>query len=97
MEPLKEFSKTLLTLDNCIIPKERLLDTPSAKDGMSKDLEIDIRINGCECIQSAGMLLKLPQVSVLFRMWALIRIFFVGSNGHCSNHISAFLLCKIHS
>ena len=63
MEPLKEFGKILLTLDNCVVPRERLLNTPSAKDGMTKDVEIDIRIRGCECIQSAGLLLKLPQVS----------------------------------
>lgn len=99
MEPLKEFSKTVLTLDNCIIPKERLLNTPSAKDGMSKDVEIDIRIKGCECIQSAGMLLKLPQVSTRL-IWAIIGInvlSFTGCNGHCTNLISPFLLCKIHS
>ena len=63
MEPIKEFDKTVLTLDNCIIPRGRLLNTPSSKDGMSRDTEIDIRIKGCECIQSAGLLLKVPQVS----------------------------------
>ena len=65
MEPLKEFSKTILTLDNCIIPKERLCNTPSSKDGMTRSTEVDIRIKGCECIQAAGVLLKLPQVSKL--------------------------------
>lgn len=62
MEPIKEFSRTVLSLDNCIIPTERLLETPSIKDGMSHDLETDLRIVGCEYIQSAGMLLRLPQV-----------------------------------
>ena len=62
MEPIKEFSRTVLSLDNCIIPTERLLETPSIKDGMNHDLETDLRIVGCEYIQSAGLLLKLPQV-----------------------------------
>ncbi|KAL5490932.1 hypothetical protein EMCRGX_G016135 [Ephydatia muelleri] len=64
MEPIKEFSRTVLSLDNCIIPTERLLETPSIKDGMSHDLETDLRIVGCEYIQSAGMLLRLPQVAM---------------------------------
>ena len=63
MEPIKEFSRTVLSLDNCIVPMERLLQTPSMKDGMSHDLETDLRIVGCEYIQSAGLLLRLPQVS----------------------------------
>ncbi len=64
MEPLKEFGKTELTLDNCVIPNERLLNTPSSKDGVSHELETDLRIVGCEYIQSAGLLLKLPQVGL---------------------------------
>ena len=62
MEPLKEFSSTKLTLYNCVIPEDRLRNTPSSKDGMCHDTEIDLRMKGCECIQSAGLLLKLPQV-----------------------------------
>ena len=62
MDPIKEFSKTVLSLDNMIIPNERLLNTPSSKDGVSHELEVDLRIVGCEYIQSAGLLLKLPQV-----------------------------------
>lgn len=64
MEPIKEFSKTVLTLDNCIVPREKLLNTPSAQDGVSHELEVDLRLVGCEYIQTAGLLLKLPQVSV---------------------------------
>lgn len=63
MDPIKEFHKTVLSLDNCIIPNERLINTPSSRDGMSHDLEVDLRIVGCEYIQSAGLLLRLPQVS----------------------------------
>lgn len=63
MDPIKDFHKTVLSLDNCIIPNERLINTPSSRDGMSHDLEVDLRIVGCEYIQSAGLLLRLPQVS----------------------------------
>ena len=62
MEPTREFSKTVLTLDNCIVPREKLLNTPSAQDGVSHELEVDLRLVGCEYIQTAGLLLKLPQV-----------------------------------
>ena len=63
MEPLKEFSKIALSLDNCIVPKERLLNTPSRQDGVGSELEVKLRLLGCECIQTAGLLLKLPQVT----------------------------------
>lgn len=63
MEPLKEFSRIVLSLENSIIPDERLRETPSAKDKVSHELEADLRITGCEYLQSAGTLLKLPQVS----------------------------------
>ena len=64
MEPIKEYSKILLSLDNCIVPKERLLNTPSRQDGVGCELEVKLRLLGCECIQTAGLLLKLPQVSL---------------------------------
>ena len=63
MDPIKEFSRTLLSLENCIVPKERLLNTPSRQDGVGRELEVNLRLAGCECIQTAGLLLKLPQVS----------------------------------
>lgn len=62
MEPRKEFGKSVLSLENCIIPAESLIGTPSRKDGVSQSLEVDLRITGCEYIQSAGLLLRLPQV-----------------------------------
>lgn len=64
MDPVKDFSRTQLSLDNCIIPNERLLNTPSSKDGCSHELEVDLRIVGSEYIQSAGLLLRLPQVAM---------------------------------
>ena len=75
MESVKEFSHIALSLDNCIIPDERLRNTPSFKDGMDHDLEVDIRITGCEFIQSAGLLLKLPQVSLRIHRYASLSSF----------------------
>ena len=49
------------TLDNFYVSKEDLADSPSRKDGISVDTERDQRIYGCELIQEAGILLRLPQ------------------------------------
>ena len=90
MEPIKEYSKTELTLENLVIPDERLLNTPSAKDGMPRDVEVNLRVTGCEYIQSAGLLLRLPQVSTVLNLsishfyisslpWPLHRFSFIVS------------------
>lgn len=59
----KSYGKIVLTLKNCLLPEEKLVLTPSQNDGLDRDTEIDLRIYGCELIQTAGILLKLPQVS----------------------------------
>lgn len=48
-------------LDNFYMSKEDLADSPSRKDGVSPEVERDQRIYGCEMIQEAGILLRLPQ------------------------------------
>lgn len=58
----KPYGKVLLTLKNQLLPEEKLVNTPSQSDGLSIDAETDLRIYGCELIQTAGILLKLPQV-----------------------------------
>ena len=63
----KDFSKVVLTLRNVLIPCERLTPTPSTIDGLDAEIETDLRILGCELIQTAGILLKLPQVSLKSR------------------------------
>ena len=55
--------KALLSLENCILPEDKIQHTPSAADGISAEDEMELRILGCDFIQSAGILLKLPQVS----------------------------------
>lgn len=60
----KVYSEVFLAIDNSIIPEERLSTTPSMLDGLDHETETDLRILGCELIQSAGILLRLPQVTV---------------------------------
>lgn len=59
----RNYGKIILTLENAILPSEKLESiTVSQEDGLSRDIELDLRILGCELIQTAGILLKLPQV-----------------------------------
>ena len=60
-----EYGSVFISLDNCVIPADKLDKTPSALDGLDGELEIDLRIVGCEYIQTAGILLKLPQVKTI--------------------------------
>ena len=58
----RDFSEVILTLENVLIPQERLSPTPSMLDGLDSETEMDLRILGCELIQTSGILLRLPQV-----------------------------------
>ena len=57
-----QFGKIVLSLENSILPFEKLETTPSVQDGLDAEYEIDLRILGCELIQMSGILLRLPQV-----------------------------------
>ena len=50
------------SLEIPLLPHEKLYPTPSMNDSLSFDDEFDLRLIGCELIQTAGRLLKLPQV-----------------------------------
>lgn len=65
----KPYGTIVLTLKNCLLPDEKLAVTPSQTDGLDRDTETDLRIYGCELIQTAGILLKLPQVSVFIAVF----------------------------
>lgn len=60
----RKYGKIIITLENSLIPEDRLDSTPSVQDGLDKEVETDLRILGCELIQSSGILLKLPQVAM---------------------------------
>lgn len=63
----RNYGKIVLTLENAILNSEKLdSQTVSQEDGLSIDIETDLRILGCELIQTAGILLKLPQVRKIY-------------------------------
>ena len=61
-----QYGHIRLDISNSVLPLDKLSTTPSAKDGLSEDVEMQIRSFGCEMIQLAGKLLKLPQVNITF-------------------------------
>lgn len=61
------YSGVLITLENCLLPDDKLRFTPSMSSGLDTDTETDLRVVGCELIQAAGILLRLPQVRELPR------------------------------
>lgn len=52
-----------ITLDNNLLPVEKLTCPPSLADGLDLETENRLRFLGCELIQTASILLKLPQVN----------------------------------
>ncbi|XP_069069391.1 cyclin-L1 isoform X3 [Pleurodeles waltl] len=73
------YSKVYLTIDNSLIPDERLSPTPSMLDGLDLNSETDLRILGCEMLQSAGILLRLPQVAMATGQVLFHRFFYSKS------------------
>uniref|UniRef100_A0A4W4GAD1 Cyclin-L1 n=1 Tax=Electrophorus electricus TaxID=8005 RepID=A0A4W4GAD1_ELEEL len=75
----KVYSEVFLTIDNSLIPEEKLSPTPSMLDGLDLHTETDLRILGCELIQSAGILLRLPQVAMATGQVLFHRFFYSKS------------------
>ncbi|XP_051556056.1 cyclin-L1-like isoform X1 [Myxocyprinus asiaticus] len=75
----KVYSEVFLAIDNSTIPEERLATTPSMLDGLDHETETDLRILGCELIQSAGILLRLPQVAMATGQVLFQRLFYSKS------------------
>lgn len=57
------YGQIIISLENIILPETKFEQTPSQQDGLDRETEFDLRILGCELIQTAGILLKLPQVT----------------------------------
>ncbi|KAI8989585.1 cyclin-like protein [Pilobolus umbonatus] len=66
-------------LNNPLASLEQLEVTVSRKDGISEELEEDLRNYGAELIESAGILLKLPQVAMATAQVLFQRFFFMSS------------------
>ena len=65
----QRFGHIVLDISNSVLPLDKLAATPSSNDGLSEDLEHQIRSFGCELIQLAGKLLKLPQVTQTYLLY----------------------------
>jgi len=74
-----EYAGVQLSIDNYVIPLEKLSPTPSGIDGLDIQTEDDLRYLGCELIQDAGLLLKLPQVAMATAQVLYQRFFFSKS------------------
>ncbi|CEI97071.1 hypothetical protein RMCBS344292_11212 [Rhizopus microsporus] len=68
-----------MSLHNPLASLEQLETTVSRKDGIPEDLEEDLRNYGAELIQSAGILLKLPQVAMATAQVLFQRFFYMAS------------------
>lgn len=75
----KNYGKIVLTLYNCLLPESVFKETPSQADGLDIETETDLRILGCELIQTAGILLKLPQVAMATGQIYLQRFYYSKS------------------
>ncbi|CAL8353476.1 cyclin-L1 isoform X1 [Gadus morhua] len=85
----KLYSGVTLTLDNCRVPAERLQSSPSADHGLTSIAEEQLRMRGCELIQAAGILLKLPQVAMATGQILFQRFFYCKSFvRHCAEMVA---------
>ncbi|KAI7866433.1 cyclin-like protein [Spinellus fusiger] len=68
-----------ISLQNPLVSLEQLESTVSKEDGIPEALEDDLRNLGGELIQSAGILLKLPQVTMATAQVLFQRFFYMAS------------------
>ncbi|NXY38150.1 CCNL1 protein, partial [Pomatorhinus ruficollis] len=73
------YSGVLITLENCLLPEHTLRFTPSMSSGLDPDTETELRVTGCELIQAAGILLRLPQVAMATGQVLFQRFFYTKS------------------
>ncbi|KAM5247119.1 cyclin-L2 [Ctenodactylus gundi] len=85
----KLYSGVLITLENCLLPDDKLRFTPSMSSGLDTDTETGLRVVGCELIQAAGILLRLPQVAMATGQVLFQRFFYNKSFvKHSMEHVS---------
>ena len=98
-QPQEKWGPVILTISNSVLPLEKLCPTPSSQDGMTQAVEDDLRNLGCNLIQTAGKLLKLPQVAMATGCVMFQRFFFAKSFVRYSMEVVAMgcvcLACKV--
>ncbi|KAJ3078585.1 hypothetical protein HK102_004384 [Quaeritorhiza haematococci] len=72
-------STSSLSLQNSVLAPAQLISTPSQADGIDAALEADLRNFACELIETAGILLKLPQVAMATAQVLLQRFYYTTS------------------
>ncbi|KAF7239315.1 Cyclin-L1 [Varanus komodoensis] len=83
------YSGVLITLENCLLPDDALRFTPSMGSGLDAETEAQLRVTGCELIQAAGILLRLPQVAMATGQVLFQRFFYTKSFvKHSMEHVS---------
>ncbi|KRY27133.1 Cyclin-L2 [Trichinella spiralis] len=78
------YSGVSITLENPILPAEILSNPPSLADGMDYETERAIRFCGCDLIQRASILLRLPQVAAATGQIIFHRFFYARSFLRCT-------------
>uniref|UniRef100_A0A673NB29 Cyclin-like domain-containing protein n=1 Tax=Sinocyclocheilus rhinocerous TaxID=307959 RepID=A0A673NB29_9TELE len=85
----KLYSGVALTLDTCLLPHESAHCSPSRVHGLSARTEERLRNRMCEMIQSAGILLRLPQVAMATAQILFHRFFYCKSFvRHCAETVA---------
>lgn len=74
-----DFSVVIFNASAVFVLEETLTKSPSSFDAISPELETDLRIAGCELIQTAGQLLKLPQPTIARGQTMYHRFFYTTS------------------
>ncbi|KAF9931134.1 hypothetical protein FBU30_010754 [Linnemannia zychae] len=72
-------SQVKLSLQNALLTLEQLQQTPSREDGITEEQEDHLRQLGCHLIQHAGILLKLPQITMATGQILFQRFFYQAS------------------
>jgi len=95
----EKFGTVVLNISNSVLPLEKLCPTPSSLEGMTQAVEDDLRNLGCDLIQTAGKLLRLPQVAMATACVLFHRFFYSKSFVKNKMEIVAMgcvcLACKI--
>ena len=76
-----------------IISAAQLENSPSRQDGVSEEVERQLRLYGCEIIQEGGYLLKLPQVVVATGQVLFHRFFCKSSMVKFKVKVSFWAVC----
>ena len=64
---------------NSLASEAQVLETPSRADGIPEHIEDTLRLYGCQSIQQAGILLRLPQVAMATAQVLFHRFWYVSS------------------